>query len=118
MSETGLYSGLYSTVRQMAELVDSVLLGIKAGTRGDEKGERQRLGTLLIRIAEPSSDDLVSHLLGIVVKDSRKPGFDPVELGNWLLGPSIPFESINTLETLAVILENERSTMLVKMRGR
>jgi hypothetical protein len=118
MSETGLYFGLYSTVRQMAELVDSVLLDIKSGSRGDAKGERQRLGTLLIRIAEPGSDDLVSHLLAIVVKESRKPGFNPIELGNQLLGSSAPVDSISTLETIAAILENERANMLVKMRGR
>lgn len=118
MSETGLYSGLYSTVRQMAELVDSVLLDIKSGNQGDAKGERQRLGTLLVRIAEPGSDDLISHLLAIVVKESRKPGFDPIELGNQLLRSSAPVDSVNTLETLAAILENERANMLVKMRGR
>lgn len=118
MSETGLYSGLYSTVRQMAELVDSVLLDLKSGSLRNASAERQRLGTLLIHIAEPSSDDLVSHLLGIVVKDSKKPGFDPIELGNQLLGSGLPVGSINTLETLASILENERATMLVKMRGR
>jgi hypothetical protein len=102
----------------MAELVDSVLLNVKSGNWGDAEGERQRLGTLLIRIAEPSSDDLISHLLAIVVKDSRKPGFDPIRLGNQLLGPNIQGESINTLETLAAILEDERANMLVKMRGR
>ena len=118
MSEAGLYSGLYSTVRQMAELVDSVLLDIKAGNRGDAKGQRQRLGTLLLHIAEPSSDDLVSHLLAIMVKESPKAGFDPITLGHELLTPNAPVDTVNTLEMLAAMLENERANMLVRMRGR
>lgn len=118
MSETGLYSGLYSTVRQMAELVDSVLLDIKAGNGGDAKVQRQQLGTLLLHIAEPTSDNLSGQLLAIVVKESHKPGFDPIVLGRELLNPNAPVESVNTLEVLATILENERANMLVKMRGR
>jgi hypothetical protein len=118
MSETGLYSGLYSTVRNMAELVDSVLLDVKSGNLVDATAERRRLGTLLIHMAEPSSDDLISHLLAIVVKDSKKPDFDPVQLGNQLLGSNLQVDSIGTLETLASILENERANMLFKMRGR
>lgn len=118
MSTTGLYTGLYSTVRTMAELVDAVLLGLKSGALNEGSDQRQRLGTLLIRIAEPNSRDVTSNVLGILVKDSCKTAFDPVQLGNQLLGEEPQSESIKDLETLAAILENERASMLARMRGR
>lgn len=119
MSESGLYSGLYATVRNMAELVDSVLLTIKSSHQGATSDtQRQRLGFLLVATAEPQGEDLTSTLLGILVRDATKPGFDPVRLGNQLLTPELGKESIKGLEVLASILEQERVGMLNKMRGR
>jgi hypothetical protein len=103
----------------MAELVDSVLLSLKSGSPAlTNDSQRQRLGSLLVRIAEPQNADLTSNLLGILVRDATKPGFDPIRLGSELLKPEVGGESINGLEILASILEQERVGMLNKMGGR
>ena len=119
MSDSGLYSGLYATVRDMAELVDSVLLTIKsASPPASNDLQRQRLASLLVRLSEPESADLTINILGILISDAPRPGFDPIRLGERLLKHDFGAESINGLEVLASILEQERVGMLSKMGGR
>lgn len=119
MSNPSVHSGLYSAVRGLAELVDGVLLDLKSGLATTERGDRRRqLGNLLIRVADATDRDVNSNVFRVLVRDSSKGYFDPGEVGKQLLADDAGKESIDKLEVLAGILENERTSMLARMRGR
>jgi hypothetical protein len=109
---------LYSAVRGFAELVDGVLLDLKSGTP-EERGDRRRqLGNLLIRVADATNRDVNSNVFRVLVRDSSKGHFDLGQVGKQLLADDAGTDSIDKLEVLAAILENERTSMLGRMRGR
>jgi len=118
MSNPGLHSGLYSAIRGLAELVDTVLLDLKSGLVTDRGDRRRQLGSFLIRLADTNSRDVNSNLFRVLVRDSCKGPFNPEQVGKQLLADDTGKESIDTLETLAAILENERTSMLARMRER
>ncbi len=118
MSSSSVYLGLYSAVRSLAELVDGVLLDLKSG-RATERGDRRRqLGNLLIQVADANNRDVNNNVFRVLVRDSSKGQFDPGDVGKQLLKDDQGKGSIDKLELLAGILENERTSMLARMRGR
>lgn len=118
MSNPSFHSGLYSAVRGLAELVDRVLLDLKSGVQVERRDRRRQLGTLLIRVADTNNGDVSSNVFRVLVRDSSKGHFDAGEVGRQLLADDAGVGSIDKLEMLAVILENERTSMLARMRGR
>ena len=118
MSDTGLYSGLYSRVRNMAELVDEVILDLKSPNhRADSNACRVRLAALLAKLADPDSGDLTSNILNVILRDAPRCNLNASALGEQLLQPGDSQDIVTKLEVLASILEAERSTMHSKMRG-
>ena len=118
MSNPSVHSGLYSAVRGLAELVDGVLLDLKSGLATERGDRRRQLGNLLIRVADANNRDVNSNVFRVLVRDSSKGQFDPGEVGKRLLADDSGKDSIDKLELLAGILENERTSMLARMRGR
>jgi hypothetical protein len=118
MSNVGVHLGLYSAVRGLAELVDAVLLDLKSGRVAERVDRRRQLGTLLVGVADTSNRDVRSNVFRVLVRDSSKGQFDLGEVGKRLLADDAGGDSINKLELLAGILENERTSMLARMRGR
>jgi len=59
-----------------------------------------------------------SNVFRVLVRDSSKGQFDPRQVGKQLLAEDGGKDSIDKLEILAAILENERTSMLARMRGR
>jgi hypothetical protein len=120
MSDAGLYSSLYGRIRDLAELLDEVLLGLKLGTSKPSDPNRQRLGQLFLSIGNRRTRDLTSQLLSILL---RTEGTDLneqwSEIGQLLLQGSAPVPPtvITTLEEVAQTLEHERAGVLAKMRG-
>jgi len=118
MSNPGVHSGLYSAVRGLAELVDRVLLDLKSGLATERGDRRRQLGNLLIRVSDAANRDVSSNVFRVLVRDSSKGQFDSGQVGKQLLADDGGKDSINELEILASILENERTSMLARMRGR
>jgi hypothetical protein len=118
MSNPSAHSGLYSTIRGLAELVDGVLLDLKSGLATERGDRRRQLGNLLVRVADATNRDLKSNVFRVLVRDSSKGQFDLDRVGKQLLADDGGKDSIDKLELLASILENERTSMLARMRGR
>jgi len=117
MSDTGLYSGLYTAVKKLAELVDIVILDLKSESSTPTSiQQRQHLGTLLSNLQGNPREDVTTSLLSIILRDSPR-SFDPKDLGGRLLTGKADPATVDRLETLASILDSERSTVWSKMRG-
>src|SRR5258708_39151520 len=69
MSDTGLYSGIYQLMREHAELIDEVLIGLKDGSGSTEDSSRQKLAKTLTNMANPKSDNLSIRLLAQMLRD-------------------------------------------------
>ncbi len=119
MSHVGLYSGLYSRVRQYAELLDEVIIRLKSGESRPTDPGRRRLAALLLEVEKSAPTDLSSQLLAVLVReqDAGRPGRWS-EVGEALLSPNASPQVIERLERLANAIEHERAGMFSKMRGR
>ena len=118
MSEGGLYSGLYEQVREYAELLDSVLIGLKRGASSPDDEARRRLSGFLLSIGSGKWNDLSSRLITILVRDKTK--VDESEwarAGTALLSMDVDQSVINLLEKLAQSLEQEQVSAMARHRG-
>lgn len=115
----GLYLGLYTRVRDCAELLDDVIIRLKSGTSSSADERRQRLAKILIGAEQGKAADLTSQLLTILVREVA--GDIPKqwpEVGKALLSPEVAPSIIDQLEVLARGIEQERAGMLLVMLGR
>ena len=118
MSHTGLYSGLYSRIRDYAELLDDVIVRLKSGDSTPNDPARQRLAKLLLALGKSPPADLSTQLLAALVKEQvRDRPARWSEVGEALLGHEVTPRIIDHLEGLALTIEHERAGMLSKMRG-
>lgn len=118
MSDTGLFSGIYEQVREYAEMLDKVLIHLKDGSSSQEDPERQELGRLFVKLAEPTYDDpsnrrAVLLLSGVSALSSK----DLKRAGEMLLGSEKDGRSLATLERFAHDLEQEGASAMARMRG-
>ncbi len=118
MSSTGLYSGLYSRVREYAELLDHVIIQVKSGEGDAQDQRRQKLAKLLLALDTSPAADLATQLLSVLVRDQGDGNERWGEVGRALLAPQVPESVLPRLEELARAVEHERAGMLAKMRGR
>jgi hypothetical protein len=118
MSDTSFYSGLYQQIREYAELVDDVLIGLKEGTSSSSDASRQKLGEFLLNLANDCSDDLPTRLLVLVLQD--KGGVASAEwsrIGNALLSSEVDNSVVEPLEKLACSLEQEQAGAMARIQG-
>lgn len=118
MSATGLFSGLYSRVREYAELLDDVIIQVKSKEGGPGDPRRKKLAKLLIAIDDEPASDLATQLLAVLIREHREGQSGWAAVGRALLGPDVPDSVVPRLEELARAIENERAGMLAKLRGR
>ncbi len=119
MSYSGLYSGLYSRIRNYAELLDDVLIGLKAGRSSPGDARRQKLAQLFLGTTASTPSNLSSQLFQIFLRAEQD--LDQKQLtniGRALLSRDVETGIIQQLEVFAHALENERAGMLARMRGR
>ena len=57
MNDTGLFSGIYEGIRDHANLLDRVLVQLKAGTSTAANHERQRLADWLMALDDEQAAD-------------------------------------------------------------
>ena len=118
MSDTGLYSGVYSQIRVFAKLFDAVLLDLKSGQGRVNSQEIEELGKLLQSAAEPRASNAKTQLLGTLLREASGRREQLADLGKALVEGRIGEAHVQRLENLAQRLERERAGMLGKMRGR
>jgi len=117
MSEIGIYAGGYQRVRDYAEFLDRLLLDLKSGVGANEETIEPVINLLEAlqkdNIAPPSV-----RLLGL--RWMQRSGMLPArvagivsELGKRAFTP----QTIADLESLAVVLDQERADMRQRLRG-
>lgn len=118
MSYSGLYSGLYVRLRDYAQLMDDVLIGLKTGNSSPNDKRRKELAELLLGTPATTPSSLSAQILQISLQaQARVDRRQLDEVGKALLaevpGPNL----IEKLEMLATALEQERAGIVAKMRG-
>lgn len=118
MSYSGVYSGLYARIRDYAELLDDVLINIKAGRSSPSDSRRQQLAQLFLGTSVSTGSNLSIQLFKVFLRDAYDLDQKHLtEIGQALLSVSVGSNIVDRLERFAHALENERAGMLAKMRG-
>ena len=118
MSYSGLYSGLYVRLRDYAQLMDDVLIGLKTGNSSPSDQRRKELAELLLGTSATTPSSLSSQILQISLQTQARVDRRQLdEVGKALLAPEPGPNLIAKLEMLATALEHERAGIVAKMRG-
>ncbi len=118
MSNPGLYASIYEQIREYAELVDTVLIGLKSGMSKPHDPARQTLGNLLISLAGETWESLPTRMIALMLRDTHKTSQQKwQQLGQALLAEHFDPNFTKDLEDLAVALEQEQAGTITKMRG-
>lgn len=118
MSDIGLNSGLYGQMREYAELLDDVLVGLKTGTALPDDDSRQRLADFLTALGADNWQDIPTRVIAMLLRDKAH-----VEKNDWpalasaLLSGEVDEVVINKLEGLAWSLEQEQAVAMARIRG-
>jgi hypothetical protein len=114
MSDTGLHAGLYNEIRDLAELVDTVISEFALGTARARGNNVQQLAGRLEELTGAPSVGLLLRYLGPDNGSGRRRWG---ELAAALRQEPAPTWVPARLEQLARILENGRSAALERLRG-
>ncbi len=118
MSDTGLFSGIYQGIRDHADLLDRVLVRLKAGTSHWQDDDRQRLSAWLNTLGESHTVDSSASMIRILLRGqgvSIQQGWG--EIATSLQSEQVSAAVIGRLEVLARALEREQSAALTRLRG-
>lgn len=118
MTYSGLHAGLYTRIRDYAQLLDDVLIALKAHTSVPSDDNRRKLAHLLLGTQTSNPANLSAHFFQMFLQSEQ--GITAKELheiGDALCSSEVRNHVIDRLEALALTLENERAGMLARMRG-
>ncbi|MCI0456874.1 MAG: hypothetical protein L0Z62_07845 [Gemmataceae bacterium] len=118
MSDTGLFSGIYQGIRDHADLLDRVLVRLKAGTSVPGDDERQQLAAWLVSLAEAHTTDSSARMIRVLLRGqgaAMQQGW--AEIGEALRAVPVYPAVIDRLEDLARALEREQAAALARLRG-
>jgi hypothetical protein len=118
MSDTGLFSGIYQGIRDHADLLDRVLVRLKAGISATHDEERQRLAVWLCSLGEAHSTDASASMIRVLLRGQGaavQQGWG--EIGQALRGEQVSPQLIERLEELARALDREQTAALARLRG-
>jgi hypothetical protein len=118
MTNPGLYSGIYQQIREFAELVDDVLIALKAEDEKSDTPSRQKLAKLLSDLASEHTDTLPTRMIALLVigdDDSSRVRWS--RLATALKSEKVDRSAIDELENLAQLLEQVQADAIAKMRG-
>ena len=117
MNQQGVSSGLYDEIRDYAELIDEVLVGLKARTSSPQDESRVRLAEFLEQLAGQAGD-LSTRLIRLLLRgESQLEAPRLAKIGKVLLANPDDDSVIAPLERLATLLEQERMNAAARMRG-
>jgi hypothetical protein len=118
MNDTGLFSGIYQGIRDQADLLDRVLVRLKAGTSGRHDEDRQQLAAWLCSLGDTQTLDASACMVRVLLRGrgaTVQQGWEEVgrSLQQELVGTSV----IDRLEELARALDREQAEALARLRG-
>jgi hypothetical protein len=118
MNDTGLFSGIYEGIRDHADLLDRVLVQLKAGTSTAANDERQRLAAWLMVLDDDHVADYSARMIRPMLRSQRPrlPG-GWAEVGESLRAGAVSAALIGRLEELARALEREQAAAMARLRG-
>ena len=117
MTNPGLYADLHQQMREIAALVDTVLIGLKE-SKDIAHSDRERLATVFDQIIEPNPEELADHLLSITLSDGyHNPHLKWRQVSQALRTNRSNSTIIHNLEQFAQLLEQKQADALAKMRG-
>lgn len=118
MNDSGLFSGIYQGIRDHADLLDRVLVRLKAGTSSPTDDDRRQLAEWLVALTAPETDDTVATTVRILLRGQgasvRRGWADASDsLRTNCVGPDV----VDRLEGLARALDREQAVVLGRFRG-
>ena len=118
MTNPGLYSSIYQQIREVAELVDDVLINLKAEADKADKSSREKLGELLDQLVAERTDTLQLRMVALlVIGDNVNNRKRWARVANLLKSNRVDNILIDELDSLAQILEQMQAEAMAKMRG-
>ncbi len=115
MTNPGLYADLHQQMRELADLVDRVLVGLRDAEV--ENANRNKLAQTLSDLAEPNPDDLSIRLLAISLGSGQGNRQKWRQISEALRGVQPNPAVFDDLEQFAQLLEQRQADALAKMRG-
>jgi len=118
MTNPGLYSGIYKQISEYAELVDDVLINLKAeGDKGDTSS-RHVLGDLLSQLVVERTDTLPLRMVALlIIGDDANNRKRWSRVANLLKSDKVDNALVDELDNLAQLLEQVQADAMAKMRG-
>ena len=117
MSNPGFYSDIYQQIRTYAELVDTVLIGLKDDVRARDPN-RDKLAQVLDAFAEAEQEDLSIRIIVIMLGGNSETNSERWSRLSTALRAVKPDRTlIDDLERFAHTLEQQQADALAKMRG-
>lgn len=118
MSEPGLYTHLYSHIRDCAELIDHVIVDLETGGSTNARSEREALASLLRTLQAAPFTTLSTTLLSTVLKDRRMPLVpDWTKVADGIVRGDASKAVVEPLGELARALESERAGVQARIQN-
>jgi hypothetical protein len=118
MSDSGLYMHLYSQLRDYAELIDRVIVGLDGSAAPPRDDDRTHLAQVLRDLQRSPSSSLSTALLANVLRENRAAaGVKWDEVADALDGRRNDTATLRRLEQLARALESERAELHARVHG-
>ena len=116
MSDTTLYSSLYTHISEYAELIDDLLVSLI--TNRPEPKLYQRLGETLKQLANSSQPRLTDRMISqLVFEGEAIEQWELLAASDALLNGDIDELTKDVIERLARSLEQERTKAMARIRG-
>ncbi len=118
MSEIGQQLGFYEELYEQAELIDNVLLEIKVNQNSQEANYFNELGEMLVRLGGDQWQSSPARLFVILLRDfSRGKRRGWAAVGENLIARKFDGETVQKLEKLASVLEQEQTNVMARVKG-
>jgi hypothetical protein len=118
MNDISLYAGLYEEIRELADLVDEVIIILKEDSSA-KSDYTEQLGRKLVSLGTNDTEGVTQLFIKQAIQ--RKSGLTKSkiqQLGSRLIEKKVTSDTITDLEKLAISIEQERVTVMSRMRGK
>ena len=117
MSDIGLYSGLYESIRRWANLVDQALLQIKSEGALSSDSPVETLAQLLARTSDPNDlVDFSDQRVMLIIESKLGSTVNVARLVSGLMEPAEQKQLLPVLESIAHCLAEEEANTVARMR--
>jgi len=118
MSEIGQQLEFYEELYEQAELIDKVLLEIKINQISQDSDYSGELGGMLISLNDEEWENSPARLFIILMRDFRRvQRLKWATIGEKLISRRFDDETVNKLENLASVLEQEQTNVMARIKG-